>query len=61
MIRLAQLGDQIHSVLGSASRENSDVDNVGLRMDLQSLQSQLKELETGGQLTANRNGKQILE
>ena len=60
MIRLAQLGDQIHSVLGSTSREKFDADNVGLRMDLQSLHSQLKELEAGGQLTANRNGKQIL-
>ena len=60
MIRLAQLGDQIHTVLGSASRENFDADNVGLRMDLQSLQSQLKELEPGGHLTANGNGKQSL-
>lgn len=61
MIRLGQLGDRIYTALGSVSRENSDADNIGVRMHLQSLQSQLKELENQGRLAANKSGKRIFE
>ena len=61
MIRLGQLSDQIYTVLGSATRENFDTDNIGVRMHLQSLHSQLKELETESHLASNKSGKRILK
>ncbi len=59
MIRLGQLGDRIHTVLRSESSDKFDADNVWVRMHLQLLQSQLKELETEDRLTANERGRQI--
>ena len=61
MIRLAQLGDQTHTMLRSESSDKFDADNFWVRMHLQSLQSQLKGLETEGGLTANEKGKHSLE
>lgn len=61
MIRLAQLGDQTHTMLRSESSDKLDADNFRVRMHLQMLQSQLKGLETEGGLTANEKGEQSLE
>ena len=61
MIRLGQLGDRLHTVLGSESSEKLDVDNVWVRLHLQLLQSQLEELKTEGRLITNKTCKQILK
>ena len=61
MIRLGQLGDQIHTVLRSDSSDKFDADNVWVQMHLQLLQSQLKELKPEDQLTTNAKGKHSLE
>ena len=61
VIRLGQLGYRIHTVLGSESSVKFDADNVSVRMHVQSLQSQLKELETEDWLNTNEKGKQSLE
>lgn len=53
MIRLGELGDRLHTVLGSESSEKPDVDNVWVRSHLQLLQSQLEELKTEGRLITN--------
>ena len=61
MIRLGQLGNQIHTVLRSESNDKFNADDVWVRMHLQLLQSQLKDLETKGRLTTNGKGKHSLE
>ena len=60
MIQLGQLSDRVYTVLGSATGENVDTDNIGLLMHLQSLLLHLKELETEGRLAANKSGERIL-
>ena len=39
MIRLAQLGDQTHTMLRSESSDKLDAENIRVRMNLQVLQS----------------------
>ena len=60
-IRLGQLGDRLHTVLGSESSEKLDIDNVWVQLHLQLLQSQLEELKTEGRLITNESCKQILK
>ena len=61
MIKLTQLGDRLHTMLGSESIEKFDVDNVWVRLHLQLLQSQLEELKTEVRLITNKPCKQILK
>ena len=60
MIRLAQLGNQTHTMLKLENSDNFDADDFWVRMHLKSLQSHLKGLETQGRTSTNDKGKQSL-
>ena len=60
LIRLAQLGDQTHTMLKSEDSDKFDADNFWVRMHLKLLQSQLKGLKIEGRLGTNDKGKQSL-